>query len=254
MPVMMGLPHTGVSYTFDTDTQMWKFTQYGSNPQNLAFSSTLAWDAADDADGKATSGSLKGTVPFLHAGDRIDFQAFSVGTGKYDWTGFQITAKVKLVSGGNIAAGCPLSAWLYVSDSNGYTTTLSPAVNLQTGSWVNLTYDLSTAGVQISSISQTGVQITTGACPVNVPDAGTSDAAGDLVSDAIAAEAGEDAGLDAEGVDAHDGGLDAADGGLDGVDAITAADAGTDAATDVAPPPPVTATTAVILIDDVIIK
>jgi hypothetical protein len=210
-------PDQSVKYTFDTSIQMWKFTIYGSTPignaaGNLAGTSTLAFDATHDADLKTTSGSLKGTVPFLHESDQIDFQAFSQATGKYDWTGFVLTVKVKVLSGGNLNANCPLTAVLYVSDSNAYKTTLSGSVNLLTGAdWVTVTYDMANAGVDVTQITQMGLQINTGAGCTAAPPAtdGGTDAATDGGSDA-----------------ATDGGSDAAtDGG---------SDAGTDAAADVA--------------------
>src|SRR5262249_7258029 len=74
-------PDGGMSliYRFNTTTEMWGFSMYGStpdpnSPQNLAKISTLAWDMTNDADNSATSGSLKGTVPFTKDMERIDFQ------------------------------------------------------------------------------------------------------------------------------------------------------------------------------------
>jgi hypothetical protein len=217
---------TTASWLFDTTVEGWHFTKYGSTPDanaanNLANISTLAWDGTNDADNKTTSGSLKGTVPFTAFGDRIDFQAFTFATGMYNWSASKISAKVKLVSGGNINAGCPLTAWLYVSQAPDYNTTYPAAVNLSKGDWVTLTYDVSTAALNTAAISQMGIQITTGAsCSAAAPDAG-SDAA---------ADAGP-----------SDGGV--ADAGTDG-----GADAGADAGA------PATATTAVILVDDVIVS
>jgi hypothetical protein len=110
-------------------------------------------------------------VPFTANGDRIDIQAFSTGSTGTDWTGYIISAQVKLVSGGNIDPSCPLSAWLYVSQAPDYSTSLGPTTNLVTGSFVTLTYDMATAGVNIANINQMGIQITTGNC---VSDAATT--------------------------------------------------------------------------------
>jgi hypothetical protein len=205
----------GVSYTFDTSAlglDGWHYTGYGSTPttdpngaENLATTSTLVWSGTDDADGKSTSGVIKGTVQFKYLGDQIDFQAFSQATGKYDWTGFVITAKVKLVSGGNLAYGCPLSASIYVSDSNGYTTRNSATVNSVTGGWVTVTYDLAdatTAGIQISSITQMGLQINTGTdpCVGTTPPDASADGPADGPADGGASETdGGDAALEALG-------------------------------------------------------
>jgi hypothetical protein len=254
-------PTQAVSWKFDTAAQQtWHFTKYGSTPDanaanNLALISTIAWDGTNDADNMTTSGSLKGTVPFTAAGDRIDFQAFSVAAGMYNWLGYTVSAKVKLVSGGNIAAGCPLSAWLYLSGpSPDYMTPLVGPTDLSTGNWVTLTYDTTNAGIDLAHISQLGIQITTGsACTPPAPDGGV-DAAADGGTDAVVADGGTDA-------SASDGGTDAgSDGGAS--DAVATADAASDSvadggvadAGDAAVVVPPTATTAVILIDNVIVK
>jgi hypothetical protein len=189
-------PAVGVSYTFNTSTigvDGWHYTPYGSTPtndpngaENLANESTalspLAWIGTDDADGLSTSGSIKGTVPFQFQGDQIDFQAFSQATAKYNWSGYKLTAKVKLVSGGNKAYGCPLSASAYISQV-GYATANSTPVNLVTGQWVTVTFDLDTAitsspSADDSQVTQMGLQINTGPTCVGTtpPDAGTDTA------------------------------------------------------------------------------
>jgi hypothetical protein len=244
--------------TFDTTAaaSTWHFSPYGSTPDNmptaannLATLSTLAWDGTDDADGLTTSGSLKGTVAFRSVGDRIDFQAFTQATALYNWTGYQITAKVKLVSGGNLTPGCPLSAWLYVSQV-GYNTSLSTPVNLSTGTWVTVTYDMADATIDVSQINQMGLQMTTGA--VCLGDAGASDAATDASADG-AADGGVDG--DAAADSAVDGRADASDAATLMADAGLTDGGSTDSAdaSDAPDALPVTATTAVILVDDVIV-
>ena len=216
----------GLMDTFDTSTEGWAFSPYGStpytmpptDPDNLALTSTLGWDSVDDADGKTTSGSLEGTVSFRSAGDQVDFQAFTSASATYDWTGCIVTAKVKLVSGGNLTPGCPLIARFYVSQAPNYTTTNGTPVDLQEGNWVTLSYDMATAGINVAAISQMGIQITTGAACTSSTDGGPNGGA-------------SDAGVTSDG----------------GVDAVSSTDGG---ASD-APAP--TATTAVILIDDVFV-
>ena len=257
----------GISDTFDTTIEAWYFTKYGSTPDanapnNLALISTgPVWDGTDDADGKTTSGSLKGTVPFTAAGDRIDFQAFSVAPGMYDWTGYTVSAKVKLVSGGNIAPGCPLTAWLYVSGpAPGYMSPTEAPVNLTTGSWVTLTFNMTDAaagGADITHISQMGIQITTGAtCVGTAPDGGTDGSVDMSISDG-ASESSEggttpDGGVSEAGTD---GGSSSADGGVSegGSSEGGTPDGGVSDGGD-GPPVAPTATTAVILIDDVIVS
>jgi len=228
----------GVQYRFDTDLQGWHYTAYGStppnanppgDPNNLANrSAPLVWDSTNDADNRIdASGSARASVPFAFANERIDVQAFATGTDvtlARNWTGYMITASVKLLSGGNLRSDCPLQAWLYVSSTNNFDTRLSPTVNLVTGSWVTITYDLSVplnAGFLLSSVNQMGIQVTTGAdCPV---DAGAPEAG--PVSDAAASDA-------------------SADGG----------DGGDGAVVDAAPPPVPQATTAVFVVDNVIVS
>ena len=129
------VPQT-VSYAFDTDTQGWMLAPYGSTPpamgatppppNNLGRTSMLVFDPANDVEGRTTSGALRGTVPFLTTGERVDFQAFSVAAGMYNWTGHVVTARAKLLSGGNLNPNCPLTARLYVSQAPDYNTTVSP--------------------------------------------------------------------------------------------------------------------------------
>ncbi len=205
----VGPPSIGVSYTFDTTALGWKFSPYGSvslgssatDTNNPALISTLAWSGTDDADGHSNSGVLKGTVQYKYLGDRIDFQAFTNPMAQYNWTGFVATAKVKLVSGGNLAYGCPLEAVIYVSDADGsYNTKVSADVNLVQGSWVTITFDLADAaaqGLDIAKANQLGLQIDTGPACVGTtpPDAGT-----DVGSDGGTTETGGgDAALEAGG-------------------------------------------------------
>ena len=247
----------GVSYKFDVsgDLQGWHYAPYGStstspaptnpptDPNNLANKSApLAWDF-DDANGSIdASGSLKATVPFAANGDRIDVQAFSTGNDVRDWTGYVVTAKVKLVSGGNVSPVCPLQAWLYISTSPSYATTLSPVVDLSAGNWVTVTYDLALSNLNLSQINQMGIQITTGTCTGPLPEAGsdgapTSDvtSASDGPTDVTIGDdsAGEDASSEAAVADAGANPSDGSDG---------------------ASTSPPTATTAVILIDDAIVS
>jgi hypothetical protein len=213
----VGPPNVGVSYTFDTTALGWKFSPYGSSSltnsptdaTNLALTSTLAWSATDDADGHSTSGVLKGNIQYKYLGDRIDFQAFTQATAKYDWTGYTVSAKVKLVSGGNLAFGCPLQADIYISDSANYNTKVSAKVNLVTGGWVTVTWDTAdalTAGVDITKVTQLGLQIDTGPACVGTtpPDAGIDAPADMAPSDAPAdtvtgADAAADGGVDSAG-------------------------------------------------------
>jgi hypothetical protein len=239
----------GVKYTFDSTIEGWHYTPYGSttrnptppgdpaqDPSNMArLSAPLVVDSTNDADNRTdASGSLRGSVPFLYANERIDFQAFSTGngtTGQRDWTGYIINAKVKLVSGGNFSPDCPLQAVLYVSTAPNYDTRISAPTSMTLGQWVTITYDMADTGLATNLINQMGIQINTGGgCPYD---------AGAPASDA-AQDAAPDVSLDGGVADASDEST-ASDGGTSDVDAGP-------------PPPPPQATTAVILIDNVIVS
>ncbi len=229
-------------YTWDTNTlDGWHYTAYGStppsgnppgDPNNLANrSAPLVWDGANDANNKIdASGSLRGSVPFTSANERIDFQAFSTGMSVRDWTGYIINAQVKLVSGGNFNPDCLLQARLYVSTAPSYATVLSTPASMTVGQWVTITFDMADAAVVTSMINQMGIQIETGGdCPFDagtpVPEAG---------SDAVADTGPADVSLDGGPDDAT-----AADAG----DETTANDGGVPDASDAGPPPPPQATT-----------
>jgi hypothetical protein len=223
-----GLPATPVSYTFNTTVENWYFTPYGSTPTNdpnsaanYAKTSMIAWDA---------SGALKGTVPFQFEGDQIDFQAFSAQPGKYNWVGFTISAKVKLVSGGNIKNGCPMSAVLYLS-TVGWDTKLSAPVNLVAGQYVTVNFDVDDAmlaGINVSTITQMGIQVTTGPACVGTPTPdGGSDASDGSTSDG----AGSSDGSTSDGAGSSDG---STSDGAGSSDAASDAGASSDAAADVA--------------------
>jgi len=179
----------GASYTFDADIQGWHYTPYGSSP-NIGFpdpggverpklsdvsQSQLVFDSTNDANGRIdASGALKLTVGFLAANDQIDAQAFSVfpndATQWKVWRGFVATAKIKLVSGGNLNPLCPMKAWLYVTAGAGYATGVSPTVNLTRGitDWVTVTFDLDAplgGTPDPTQVNQLGIQISTSTCP-----------------------------------------------------------------------------------------
>jgi hypothetical protein len=195
-----GPPATGVSYTFDTTIEGWKYTSYGSTPigppsaTNYASTSTLVW-STDDADGKSTSGSLKGTVPFQYDNDQIDFQAFSVQAGMFDWSaGYTVSAKVRQVSGGNLRQNCPLSAWLYLSEATDYNTGNSPHVDLVPGQWVTVSFATSAFNpmVNLTGVSQLGIEINTemaSACTGPLITDGGTDGPADAGADAPATDA-----------------------------------------------------------------
>jgi hypothetical protein len=260
----------GVSYNFDASGNVlgWHYAPYGSttitpppppntppnDPGNLSVRASavgpIGW-TADDAENRVdASGSLKSLVPFVTNNERMDMQAFSSPTALYDWTGYVVTAKVKLVSSG-VSSVCPaFTAWLYVSSAPTYATSLSVPVALVPDTWVTLTYDMATAAVDVTQISQMGVQLSNGPCDfeagVPVPDAGSTTEAG--ATDGGTADAGAaDAGTTEA---ATDGGATEAGATDAGTTEASATDGGT---TDAAAPGPVIPPT-VILIDSVVVS
>jgi hypothetical protein len=180
-----------VSYTFDSDIQGWHYTPYGSSP-NIGFAdsgdagraklsdaslSQLAFDSTNDADRRIdASGALKLTVGFVAANDQIDAQAFSVAPNDATqwkvWSGFIATAKIRLVSGGNLNRACALRATIYITTGAGYATAISPPINLTTAAtdWATVTFDFDTiapgpTAPNLTQVNQLGIQITTGTCP-----------------------------------------------------------------------------------------
>jgi len=181
----------GLRYTFDSDVQGWAYTPYGSTP-NIGFLDTggaglklsdptvsqLDFDSTSDADGRVdASGAMKLTVGFRAANDRIGLLAFTVSpndaTQWVVWSGFVGTAKIRLVSGGNLDRTCPLRAELYFSTGTGFATAASPVVNLTTAmtDWSTITFDFDTVvpgangQPNLTQINQLGIHITTGTCP-----------------------------------------------------------------------------------------
>jgi hypothetical protein len=179
----------GLRYTFDNDLQGWAYTPYGSTP-NIGFLDTggagpklsdqtvsqIAFDGTNDADGRVdASGAMKLTVGFRAANDRIGLLAFTVNNAAdwVVWSGFVGTAKIRLVSGGNLDRTCPLRAELYFSTGTGFATAASPVVNLTTAmtDWSTITFDFDTivpganGQPNLTQVVQLGIHITTGTCP-----------------------------------------------------------------------------------------
>jgi len=180
-----------VTYTFDSDIQGWHYTPFGSSP-NIGFGdpgdaggiklsdlsrSQLAFDSTHDADGRVdASGALMATVGFRAANEQIDAQAFSVtpndATQWKVWSGFIATARIRLISGGNLNRTCPLRATIYITSGAGYATGISPPINLTTAAtdWTTVTYDFDTivpgpTAPNLTQVNQLGIQIGTGTCP-----------------------------------------------------------------------------------------
>jgi hypothetical protein len=78
-----------------------------------------------------------------------------------NWTGYSATARIKIISGGNAEASCPLQAWIYITASSDYMFGRGAAVNV-TSNWQDLTYNFAApaeGSPDLSAVNQLGIQI-----------------------------------------------------------------------------------------------
>jgi hypothetical protein len=116
-------------------------------------------------EGNPAAGSLKNLVPFSAANQ---YHELGVPFAPEDYTGFVITAKVKLVSGGKNDAACPARAALYVVGpdtkvGNDIVPIIGPGIALAEGTWVNVTQTV-TAATGTTTIDRIGLNLNTYAC------------------------------------------------------------------------------------------
>jgi hypothetical protein len=116
-------------------------------------------------DGNPAAGSLKNLVPFTAANQ---YHELGVPFAPEDYTGFTITAKVKLVSGGKNDAACPARVALYVIGpdtkvADVITPITGPGVALDEGAWVVVTQTV-TAATGTTTIDRIGFNLNTYAC------------------------------------------------------------------------------------------
>lgn len=112
----------------------WLRPPFDTGADNLAYSSPYAHDVFSKCDGKP-AGSLLNVVPFEKA---AQYYKLSIGFAPADWSGYTVTADVKLVSGGNQSGACDVNAKLYVQD--GADNKSGTAVQLNVGDgWKSMT-------------------------------------------------------------------------------------------------------------------
>jgi hypothetical protein len=90
-------------------------------------------------DGKP-AGSLMNIVPFVKA---AQYYKLSIGFAQVAWSGYTITADVKLVSGGNLEGACRANAAIFVQDGAGANS--GAAVQLNPGEWKSATFTVPAA-------------------------------------------------------------------------------------------------------------
>lgn len=176
-----------VHYTFDLDTQGWIIGAY--DPSGIRPMEMLVFNPAD-ADGNASSGSLELRAPLNLPNpasvpdNQADAQAFSIpmGAAAMNWAGFQASAKIELVSSGTPDPGCPLRAYLYVTDSSGFSFAAGAPIDLRSGAgFLSMTLDLAAVPVDVdpTQINQFGIQVIEPASCVGDGAAPADDASGD---------------------------------------------------------------------------
>jgi hypothetical protein len=111
-------------------------------------------------DGNPAPGSLKNVVPFT---DANQYYEVDVPFAPEDYTGFSVTAKIKLLSGGKPDAACPARATLYVIGANTGGPKNGAGVALPAGQWVDASLTVADE-VGVDTIDRLGVNLNTYGC------------------------------------------------------------------------------------------
>jgi hypothetical protein len=141
-------PEVALSFFFDADLELWDLQSYGSTPnvgidggpEKLSRLSMQTWVATG---GYASPGAMNVKVPFSTKDEQLDIhRALMPLDNPYkDYSGYEIVAKVKLVSGG--AVGECLGAWIYVTTGNMYRFARGNlAAPLVVDDWAELEFEL----------------------------------------------------------------------------------------------------------------
>lgn len=112
----------------------WCRPPFDTGAGNLAYSSPYAHNVFSQCEGKP-AGALKNIVPFTQA---AQYYKLSIGFASADWSGYVITADIKLVSGGNHEGACAANAAIFIQD--GSTGNAGEPVQLNPGEWKTVTF------------------------------------------------------------------------------------------------------------------
>jgi hypothetical protein len=113
----------------------WLRPPFDTGADNLAYSSPYAHDVFAKCDGKP-AGSLMNIVPFTKA---AQYYKLSIGFAQANWSGYVISADIKLVSGGNKEGACGVNAALFIQ--GGAPAETGTAVQLNTvDGWKTMTF------------------------------------------------------------------------------------------------------------------
>jgi hypothetical protein len=136
----------------------WSRTALFSDPNKVS-RAPGAHSAFLSCDGNPGAGSLKNIVPFSAPNQ---YYEVSILFAPHDYSGSQITAKVKLVGGGASDAACPAHALLYGIDSVSAKETPDSPVTLVQGKWLDVA--LTIPPTNFSHLDELGIRITTYSC------------------------------------------------------------------------------------------
>jgi hypothetical protein len=112
-------------------------------------------------DGEPAAGSLYNMIPFS---DANQYHELGVPFAQEDYTGYTISAKVKLVSGGKDDAACPARVALYIGGGQiAGNVVIGPGVALEQGEWVDVTMTVAEA-TGTDKVDRLGFNLNTYAC------------------------------------------------------------------------------------------
>ena len=174
----LSVPGVTRIYPFDTDTMPWVLNPYGSTPgignqggaEKLSALSMLGLNATE---GSPAPKSAQIIAPFSMGSEQLDMNQGVAP--EEDWTGFEVVAKIKVVTAGHTPSSC-MGAWLYTT-SDGYVFGRGPEVFLSPDKgWINLRFDLDAPSAYMEDhgtqdafdktrINQVGLQLETFRCP-----------------------------------------------------------------------------------------
>jgi hypothetical protein len=109
--------------------------------------------------GNPGAGSLKYVIPFT---DAAQYAEVSVLFAEHDYSNYHVSAKVKLVTGGNSQAMCPGHALLYAVNGGNSMQTPAAPITLIAGQWQDISLTIPATG--FTRLLELGVRITTYIC------------------------------------------------------------------------------------------
>jgi hypothetical protein len=134
----------------------WSRTQFFGDVNKVS-RATGAHSTFLACDGNPAAGSLKNVIPFVAPSQ---YYETSVLFAPHDYSNDQVTAKVKLVSGGGEDVTCPAHALIYGIAAS--TETPDAPITMSTGVWQDLSLAIPATG--FTMLDELGIRITTYPC------------------------------------------------------------------------------------------